>query len=300
MKMGTIIRRLPPSAGAPEAANDPELHYLLACFSQLAYVYIPAYEVQGCRGTKVVPSELFTRLARRGRSVDVAAFLTRLFPEEEFAVDMVATSNSVTIVASIRDVVIIASRGTIAFGDRYFRPFHDWWVDLKAWRAPIDFIGASPERYHSGFFLEAMTALPTIQAAHQKHGAKPNIYFTGHSLGGGISAVLDRFWRTSSPQEKRQTLVFGCPRFGNRDAVARRPILSYGRQGDPVPQLPPRVLGYADIENFRSIGGEFSPLLRWRNHFMERYRRSMARRCALEMEDEDFFRLLGISLMAAP
>lgn len=281
----------------PQHISVPgSLDYLMALFSQVAYAPT-RFEAGNARKTSVVPSLFFRRQAARGRSVDIANLMRRALPEEETVVVRVTTGNSVTTLTRLRHAVIIASRGTALFHEM-MHPFRDAAIDLNAWH-----IGYGPAgcRYHFGFLEEACASLPHIRAAYETvcggmHGLP--IYFTGHSLGGALSAITDRLWEEAWPSERRTAIVFGCPRFGNQDAVDLRALRSLERKGDPVPKLPPKFLGYASANSRVSITGpdRISRVRLHKNHGMERYRRAVAERDGILEYDALLYRLLEVAV----
>lgn len=288
------------SAGKQMPLIISNLDYLMALFSQVAYVPT-RFEATNRRATSVVPSSFFRKQVALGRSLDIALLVGRAFPAEEgVQVQQVETGNSVTSLVKIRNVVIIASRGT-AFFHEVMRPFRDVAIDLDAWHIPY---GNPLHRYHFGFLEEASASLPHIRVAYEAicAGSPLPIYFTGHSLGGALSAVMDRLWETNWPREKRTTIVFGCPRFGNRATVDLRPVRSLERKGDPVPRLPPKFLGYANANSRVPLVGPdpISRLRLMKNHAMERYRRAVADREKILAEDALLYRLFEIAMAKDP
>ncbi|MBX3562539.1 MAG: hypothetical protein KF780_12095 [Sphingomonas sp.] len=282
----------------PRPRDPPRLDYLMAFFSQIAYVPT-RFEASNQRGTKVVPSRFFQDLANRGRALDVARLVRDAFPQElDMPVRVVSTANSITLIARVKEVVIIASRGTILFHS-LLRPSGDVGIDLNAW--PIAY-GSADVSYHFGFLEEACASLPQIVEAYRHVGEGLPIYFTGHSLGGALAAVNDRLWDESLGRcVGRKTIVFGCPRFGNDAAVKLRPVRAFVRPGDPVPNLPPRIFGYADIPNSEELRDPDSDSWNiFKNHAIEGYRRAIAHRDEVLAEDERLYRLFEIAMAKEP
>jgi len=286
----------------PPPLDDPGLGLLLACFSQVAYTPTSRFEVENSRNAKVVPSSFFQHAVRTGRGVDVAALLREIFPETEPRIEIVETRNSVTFVIRLAQIIIIASRGTVPFYDDQRPLLYDLDVDLLAWRTNHRFSFIDTWKFHRGFYLETRRTIDLIRAAYERLGGPATIYFTGHSLGGALSAVMDRLWELRWPGEERHTVVFGCPRFGNAHAVDALPLLAYRRKRDPVVHLPPRLFGYATpVSNFVLEGPDMHPMvLLWKNHLMERYRRSAAFRYDPDFDDAAFYELLEARLGPLP
>jgi hypothetical protein len=217
------------------------------------------------------------------------------FPDDrETAVEIVATANSVTIAVRLASVVIIATRGTALFHS-LLNPLRDLLIDVNA--LPVSFV-REEDRYHFGFLEEACASLPHIRAAYENIGSGRAILFTGHSLGGALSAVMDRLWEDAWPSDNRSAVVFGCPRFGNRKVVTSRPLRSIVRNGDPVPKVPLASMGYADPDQMVRISGpdRRSRFRLYRNHSMERYRRAIAQREGLLEFDAAHFKCFRLAL----
>jgi hypothetical protein len=277
--------RLPPGVGV--------LDYLMAFFSQIAYVPT-RHEAANRRRTKVVPSRLFDEMVAAGRAADVAELIRRAFTDAgEIQVRRVATANSVTTLTRLAGVVVIASRGTLLFHS-FLRPSRDLLIDLAT--LPVAW-GSLDARYHLGFLEEACASMPAVRTAYEEIGKGLPIFFTGHSLGGALSAVMDRLWETEWPTDERSTIVFGCPRFGNAAAAALLPCRSLVRPGDPVPRIPVGF-GFADpIKVFHLPAPEPRAWIRLtRNHAMEGYRRAIAIRDGRESEDAMLYRLFDIAM----
>lgn len=300
-KIRRYLEWLPGGKLAKRAPNiSPDLDYLMALFSQVAYVPT-RFEASNSRRTSVVPSSFFQKQVRAGRSADIAALLRIVLGEEpEVQVRRVTTGNSVTTLTRIRNVVVIATRGTSLF-HQLMHPMKDLIIDVNAWHIPF---GRPEYRYHFGFLEEASASIPYVRSAYEEisGGASLPIYFTGHSLGGALSAVSDRLWETEWPREQRTAIVFGCPRFGNSETVSLRALRAIKREGDPVPQVPPRFLGYADPIEPVSVTGP-DPISRWRplkNHKMELYRRAVAERADILADDATLYRLMEMALAKEP
>jgi predicted lipase len=298
----SIGYRLAFPSGPPPPLDDPGLGLLLACFSQVAYTPTSRYEVDHCRNAKVVPSTFFQDAVRLGRGIDVAALVREIFPEADPRMEIVATDYSVTFLVRLAKVIVIASRGTVLFYDGQ-RPFlYDVDVDVLAFRSKYSISYLNVWKFHRGFYLESLRTIDLIRAAYERLGGADTIYFTGHSLGGALSAVIDRLWSLRWPRDQRHTVVFGCPRFGDAAAVDALPLLAYRRQRDPVTHLPPKILGYATPTcNCDLEGPDRHPLVfLWRNHSMERYRRSVAVRYDADFDDAAFYADLERRLVPLP
>jgi pimeloyl-ACP methyl ester carboxylesterase len=139
------------------------------------------------------------------------------------------------------DLAIIAVRGTAKASE--------WLTNLNAER-----LGTTAPQYHPGFLMEAWDGMVELKTKLAAALVRPNLYFTGHSLGGAIAAIL-------APRMcERTAYVFGSPRFGNAQAVERAEPYAYVRPNDLVPHLPWDRLGYANAASRLDVVGDGDPV----------------------------------------
>jgi hypothetical protein len=89
------------------------------------------------------------------------------------------------------------------------------------------------------------------------------VFLTGHSLGGAVAALSAPLLGFACPRT-----LFGSPRYCDAAMLASDtagPVRNFRRDADLVPLLPPKRLGYADIPDELTTGGQ--PYLR-----LERFR----------------------------
>ena len=199
--------------------------YIMACFSEIAYLHVTDHELAGRDRYKIfAPSLVLSYLLDHGHRIDLAAVMLRV---ADIKIEIVETRRFVYIIANVNSFVVIAVRGTASW--------RDWLLDMEALKnpAPVGF-------YHRGFHDEAERALPLLLA---RVGERRPLYITGHSLGGAVASLLSKIWPDPRPQTP---YVFASPRFGTRAAAHSQPRYAHVRPADLVPHLPPRFLGYSD------------------------------------------------------
>jgi predicted lipase len=106
---------------------------------------------------------------------------------------------------------------------------------------------------HDGFHRALMAVAGEIESeVRGSVGDGCPLWITGHSMGGAL-ATLAAPWLRERDIEMTGLCTFGAPMAGDA-RLARlfrdRPIPSlhrYVREGDPVPALPPRGLGYQHV-----------------------------------------------------
>merc|ERR1719336_3501262 len=110
---------------------------------------------------------------------------------------------------------------------------------------------------------------PSLLSALLDAGCEPGshkLHMTGHSLGGAI-AHLAMFALEESGYEVASSYTFEAPRVGNRafsaefsKRFARRfPVFRITHHRDPVPHLPPQIMGYRhpETEVYYNSSGAF-------------------------------------------
>jgi hypothetical protein len=123
------------------------------------------------------------------------------------------------------------------------------------------YLGQPTAEAHAGFVDAAAAVWPQISAAIDKciQERRP-LFVTGHSLGAAIAlATVDRA-RGEKGLDTAQVFIFGAPRVGRADFVARYNAafgpttyrLVHGR--DIVPTVPPSELGFRHVGRYLSCG----------------------------------------------
>lgn len=123
------------------------------------------------------------------------------------------------------------------------------------------YLGHLTAEAHAGFLDAAAAVWPQIGAAIERcmRERRP-LFVTGHSLGAAIAlAALDRA-KGENGLDTAQVFVFGAPRVGRADFVARYNAafgpttyrFVHGR--DIVPTLPPSELGFRHVGRYLNCG----------------------------------------------
>jgi hypothetical protein len=108
---------------------------------------------------------------------------------------------------------------------------------------------------HKGFDADA-DALYADLKPHLKHGYKT--YFTGHSLGGAVAALLT-VYAVQDGYDVVRVITFGQPRFTTAAGVERLasiPITRVVDENDMVPMLPPATRAHAQYGPYEHVGEE--------------------------------------------
>jgi hypothetical protein len=123
------------------------------------------------------------------------------------------------------------------------------------------YLGEPTADAHAGFLDAAAAVWPQIGTAIEMCMLERRpLFVTGHSLGAAIAlATMDRA-RAEKGLDTAQVFVFGAPRVGRADFVARYNAafgpttyrLVHGR--DIVPTLPPSELGFRHVGRYLSCG----------------------------------------------
>jgi hypothetical protein len=267
--------------------------YLLVLFSECAYYAIPDFELRERSRIKVIPCFAYQDLVSAAHRPEIESRLR----SADFG-DFFVITRRYAVVVGVRTpkVTVVAIRGT--------KYLYDWFTNLHAvtQRVPGQ---AADVALHRGFMLAMLSCFPPL-AGHLRKSPWPDapIYVTGHSLGGGLAAIMHALWGMptlayfgpASFMEQRMPThscyTFGMPRYGSAGAVLslRGPYHLYN-PGDIVPTVPPRWMGFENcideyvIEDRRIVespGREGSGFRRWiwrlfsgsgiRDHAIEKYR----------------------------
>jgi len=218
------------NAGVDWASNqrDERKAYMLACLSEIAYLYLTDRELeQDSRLRLFIPSQ-----AGRLLHLQQARFTTDALARsaELPGIAVIQSARFAFFVMRIGGMAVIAVRGTV------ITDWRDWDTDFDAPKI------ATPEgAYHRGFFDEARDKLAELVDAV---GDAAPLYITGHSLGAAMASILCLLW--SGPVKPMTPYVFSSPRFGTKSVAKRLPRYAYMKEGDLVPGLPAKWMGYSD------------------------------------------------------
>ncbi|TWT38133.1 Lipase (class 3) [Posidoniimonas corsicana] len=147
------------------------------------------------------------------------------------------------------------------------------WNDIRADLDAVTDVAETVGRVHRGFKREVDDLWPRLEKALQSN--ERTLWFTGHSLGGAMTAICAGRCKISQiPANPAGLFTFGAPRVGNRRYV-NHVKLNYFRwvnNNDIVPRVPPTWLGYrhAGVEVYLNRNGRISAvdgLMRARDRF---------------------------------
>jgi hypothetical protein len=201
--------------------------YVLACFSELAYLHLAKNEVPGRGRYKIFPSLLLAELVEHPPSLDLDAVTVGVGDFRSVAFES-NSGNFVYAVFTTNQFVVVAVRGTVSL--------KDWGINLKALRSR-----GKRRGYHLGFLREAESAVGPL--TDQIEPRQP-IYFTGHSLGGAVASILPYVFPNT--YNRMTPYVFAAPRFANTALAISEAPYAYVRAEDVVPHLPPKLFGFGN------------------------------------------------------
>jgi hypothetical protein len=142
---------------SPVDDRAPEVRYLCALISELAYYHIPQWEVDDRKRAKLIPCEAYQLLVSRGRTINLITLLQDLdLPRGFVAVDRGVVAVGIV----LNKILFIGFRGT--------QFLFDWKVNLRTLLTPIGpsfrlrgpyyAVSGVSGRLHSGFAEEAIRA----------------------------------------------------------------------------------------------------------------------------------------------
>jgi pimeloyl-ACP methyl ester carboxylesterase len=246
--------------------------YVMACWSELAYLQLAEHEMATLDRYKVFEPSLVRRaLAERKFLIDLEALVPQV---AEFRVQVLVRKRYLYVVADMWGAVVVAVRGTRA------KSVEDWIINFTATKVRD---GAGFE--HMGFANEARFAqadlLPLIRD-------RSPVYFTGHSMGGAVAALLAKKWEGEN--DCKTPYIFASPRFEGGKRLEPTRAYAYVRPFDIVPHVPSKLLRFSDPANQnvlpegerqRGIAASLLHWVRFRSadqHSMETHRRLMGLR----------------------
>lgn len=169
----------------------------------------------------------------------VQKFVSLLFSRDYRVLFVLETRSSVTIGISFGRVVIIASRGT-----SYYK---DWLINLNIKKVPTPVGNLC---LHKGF--NNIAELSKYKIWNEIFDISEPVYFTGHSLGGALSAILYFKFRFQNKRgvnisNIKSAYTFGMPRISNINASQFNKIFHFYNNLDIVPKVPMEILGFKNI-----------------------------------------------------
>lgn len=212
---------------------SPNKAYVCSEISRLVYEYKPQKVKDRVNIYEIDQNTL------KSENQEVQRFVTLLFNRDFRVIFIIETSNIITFGISFGRVVIVASRGT-----SYWK---DWFINFNILKVQT-FLPKL--KLHKGFNNIAEISQ---YVAWSKIFDKPvPVYFTGHSLGGALSAVLffkfkNENKRGINPNNIKSAYTFGMPRIANRNVVQFDKIYHFYNPLDVVPKVPMEVLGFSNL-----------------------------------------------------
>ena len=123
----------------------------------------------------------------------------------------------------------------------------------------LDFVGRGEHELginvHAGFDQALQECLPWVL---QRLDPKRPVWVTGHSLGGAV-AVLLVATLDHRGFEDVTAITFGQPKFTDAhgaEKLSHLKLLRIVHDEDPVPMLPPAIVGGAEVSSYRHFGPE--------------------------------------------
>lgn len=273
-----LLSRLP----LPVDDRSPVLRYLCALFAELAYYYVPQWELGDRKRAKLIPCDAYQVIVARDVPTDVRTLLQQLDLPRGFAV---ADRGVVAVGIVLNRLLFIGFRGT--------QFLFDWRINLLSRLTPVNtpccamqplVPGTISGRWHAGFGEEGMRISIRILDAFRDAGLGDidHVFLSGHSLGGAVAAISANFIRIAPTS----VCIFGAPRYADLSAYvssASRPPVQVRRSGDVVPTIPPKMFGYVDHPYEFGTGGtpyidpdpytpSFGGLLRWGQFLLGRFK----------------------------
>lgn len=227
-----LVRKLPHlilKLGADwlEDSYSPTKGYILACFSEIAYLQLSPFEIIKKKRYKVFPSNVLRDIFEFQIRINISMLISVI---EGSTVSTLFTNSFVYNIVETSQFTIVSIRGTI------ITSLTDWLINVSLQKS---------NGFHAGFYQEALRILPDLEdrLGKRKNRAGP-IYFTGHSLGGAVASVLSSIWRER--ENLMSPYTFGSPRFHTADLETLVNGYHHVTANDVVPHLPPKRLGFVD------------------------------------------------------
>jgi hypothetical protein len=130
------------------------IRYLCAIFSELAYCYVPKFEIDYSRRAKLIPCEVYQKIIARGVRTSILAVSGRYFDMPSEQVFEVSELGIVAVGMAINKVLFVGFRGT--------QYLYDWKINLDSRLVLINYPNHQGEAVgycHSGFSEEARRIL---------------------------------------------------------------------------------------------------------------------------------------------
>ncbi|MFA6151031.1 MAG: lipase family protein [Chitinophagaceae bacterium] len=214
-----------------------------ATFSKVTYWHMTKFELNNNSRVNIIPSGDYVLHKKNKICINVVEMLRQADFDKTFLIE---TEFAILIGIVVNEILFIAIRGT--------ENLYDWITDFKILMKK----GGSKTRikYHRGFYNATLETLPKLQEKLDKlNGHFRSIYITGHSLGGGIAAILNSIMGDNSEFRIKNTstlknfishscYTFGMPKYGNIHAINFRSPYHIHHLNDFITKVPPSFFGY--------------------------------------------------------
>jgi hypothetical protein len=154
--------------------------------------------------------------------------------------------NTEALCGTVGSDIVIAFRGSSSVPD--------WLTNANA---RLEHVGGG-RHVHAGFMAAAMSAMGDVNRFLNNHlSEESSVHFTGHSLGGALAVIVGAAQK-SFGRNVASITTFGCPRVGDAEFVKALPqhlITQWVKINDPVPRMPPRLIGYRHAAKDQFIDG---------------------------------------------
>lgn len=229
---------------------DWDKAYVASVFSKMAYLHIPEYELSNAKRANLIPCKEYREAIKSGRRINLGQVLEDSDFGQFFVVER---QYAIAVSVKVKNVIFISMRGT--------QQLYDWLVNLNSTKSRPYPSKDFDVFFHKGVHKAAISCIDEIYSEIKKrYGEDNKVYVTGHSLGGALAAILHGLWNKNPYRYSHfghggneryfRTLScysFGMPRYGNFHAMEHfsSPYHIYN-QGDIVPTVPTKLLGYED------------------------------------------------------
>ena len=246
------------SSGELDPLSHHKPRHLCALVSELVYHRIANAEIDDDTRVQAIPCFHYQRTLASHKPEARPLDLRRFFEIEPFVVEE----------RGVLAIGVIAQK-TLFLGFRGTQHLYEHWnTNLRTIMMRVAFPQPGA-RIHRGFFEETVRIIPPLHKRMERESGcngLDKVFVTGHSLGGAIATIAAMFVNQWQRTAGVAVCTFGAPRFGdaNMQLASAMPELAHVQQeGDRVPFMPPRLLGYADNLNSIRTSGDRTTKHRW-------------------------------------
>lgn len=255
--------------------------YICAELSSIVYLDVAEHELKSASRIHLFASDTYRGMIESGKTFSISNELNQSNFDAQFFI--VRGRYSIVLGIKLRDVVILAIRGTVS------RKLWDWKANLDAEKYYVDrgvfsffpfefnVKNLDQQFFHRGFFESIIPQFSSIKDEISRltnSSENVKIVWTGHSLGGAMAATAfainslgekNIFLNDPIPHKSVSAYTFGMPRYCGLGSVLGFPSPYHiYRKADLIPTLPLRKMGFCDIgrEYEISESGILAPTVR--------------------------------------